>query len=163
MLASAVAAGFVVGLARGGNWRRLGDLRIRWWIVLLVAVALRAAAVVLPSPDVARLLYVISLLALVAVAIRNLALRGAPLIAAGIAANAVVISMNGGAMPVSADALVRAGVRAPTDPLHEVTASAPPLGDVIPIPLLGVYSIGDVLLALGVFVLIVWTMKGTAV
>jgi hypothetical protein len=163
MLASAVAVGLLVGLASGGNWRRLGDLRIRWWAIFLVAIGLRVAAGLLASTEVARAIYVVSLFALVAVAIRNLALRGAPLIAAGIAANAAVISMNGGAMPVSVDAIARAGVRAPSDPLHEVTASASPLGDVIPIPPLGVYSIGDVLLALGVFVLIVWTMKGSAV
>ena len=63
-------------------------------------------------------------------------------------------------MPVSPDAVVAAGVRPPVDPLHSLTPNASLLGDIIPIPILGVYSVGDVLLAVGVFVLIVTTMRG---
>lgn len=160
MLASALVAGFVVGLGLGGSWRRLTEIRVAWWPLFIAAVGLRLLAA-LPAPvEVARIIYVASLWILLVVAARNIRLPGAWLVSAGIAANALVVSLSGGLMPVSTDALAAAGTRAPDDVLHGLTATPPPLGDVIPIPLLGVYSIGDVFLALGVFILIVWTMRG---
>lgn len=161
MLASALVAGFVVGLGLGGSWRKLAAVRIGWWPLLVVAVALRLLAAVPIPVDVARAVYVASLWLLLAVAIRNLALPGAWLIASGIGANALVIGLSGGVMPVSTEALAQAGGRAPDVVLHRLTPTPPPLGDVLPIPPFGVYSVGDVLLAIGVFVLIVRTMRGT--
>lgn len=159
MLASALLAGIAVGLGTGGSWRRLAEIRIRWWPLLVAAFVLRLVAATPVSVDVARVLYVGSLWILVAVSVRNLLLVGAPLIAAGIAANALIITLSGGVMPVSTDALALAGGREPDVVFHRLTPSPSPLGDILPVPLLGVYSLGDVLLAVGVFILLVRTMR----
>ncbi len=160
MLASAVGAGLLVGAATGGTWRRLGEVRLRWMPIFVAAVALHIAAVLPIGAALERLAYVVSLWVLVAVAARNLPLPGAWLVVIGIGANALAITVSGGAMPVSSDAVAAAGARVPTDPLHQLTATPLALGDVIPVPVLGVYSLGDVVLALGVLVFIVWTMRG---
>lgn len=162
MLASAVAAGLLVGLAARGSFRRLVEVPLRWWPLFLTAVALRGAAIVPLGADVQHALYLISLWSLLVVAVRNFLLPGAWLIAGGVGANAIVITITGGAMPVSLAATAAAGTRPPADPLHVVGDPTSPLGDIIPVPLLGVYSIGDILLAIGVFVLIVWTMRGAS-
>ncbi len=161
MLASAVAAGLIVGLATRGSWRRLAEIHLRWWPLFVLSVALRVLAALPIGAGGQHIAYIASLWGLVAVAARNLGLPGAWLVAAGMAANALVITASGGAMPVYADAVAVAGARPPQDALHRLTASPSPLGDVIPVPPFGVYSVGDVLLAVGVFVLIVWTMRGT--
>ncbi len=161
MLASAVGAGLLVGLATRGSLHRLVEVRLRWLPLFVVAVGLRAVAVLPLGTEAQRFIYVVSLWALVAVAVVNLALPGAWLVAFGIGANALVVTTGGGAMPVSADAVAASGARPPQDALHQLATSPSPLGDIFPVPILGVYSVGDALLALGVFVLIVWTMRGT--
>jgi hypothetical protein len=92
----------------------------------------------------------------------NRRLPGAPLAALGIGLNAIAVSLSGGVMPVSPGAVAAAGVPPPADALHVLTPDAPPIADVIPIPMLGVYSVGDMLLALGVFILIVTTMRSSS-
>ncbi|MET9270562.1 DUF5317 domain-containing protein [Kribbella sp. NPDC003557] len=86
----------------------------------------------------------------------NLRHPGVGLLALGFFGNAVVVALNG-AMPVSLDALARAGVgdAVLTDPRHEVSDAAtrlPWLGDVVPVALPGLgqaVSPGDVLIAAG--------------
>ena len=92
----------------------------------------------------------------------NLRLPGMPLIVAGAAANAVTIAVNGGVLPASAGALQAAGWNPGTTEFTNSGELASPhlafLGDnyVTPswVPLGNVYSIGDVLIALGIIVLI---------
>lgn len=150
MLASGPLLGLALGWIFGGDPRRLGELRIRWWPLLAVAVLLRLAASA--APAMAPLLYVMAFGAVALVAFANARLPGMPLIGAGAALNLLVVALNGG-MPVDPVALAAVGVRMPTDALHlELTRSAPLalLADVIPLPpVRGVYSLGDVLLAIG--------------
>src|SRR5213594_4101039 len=149
MLASAVGAGLLAGLALGGDVRRLATIELRWWRLFLLAIALRVLAVLPLGDDVQRVIYVVSLWSLFACIALNVRLPGARLAGLGVGLNAAAVSLAGGAMPVSPDAVVAAGVRPPVDPLHSLTPNASLLGDIIPIPILGVYSVGDVLLALG--------------
>ena len=158
MLVSALLVGLLVGFVRGGRLQRLAELRPRWWPLFLLAIILRVAASFVLG-DGAQWFYTSSLWILALVALRNVALPGGWFMFAGVAANALVVSLNNGAMPVSRDAVQLAGSRFSADHLHQVVDAPPVLGDVIPVPVLGVYSLGDVLLAAGVFVLIVWTMK----
>ena len=152
MLASGPALGFALGWILGGDPRRLGDLRIRWWPVLGLGVLLRLVAGA--AGEAAALLYVIGFAAVVAVAAANAMLPGLPLIAAGAALNLLVVAANGG-MPVDPAAVTAAGGTMPTDPLHlELTKSTSLslLADIIPLPpVRGVYSVGDVVLTVGGF------------
>ena len=157
MLISGVAAGILGGLIARGDPRRLAAVRVRWWPAFLLAVALRAIAGFPLGTEVQRAIYVLALWLLVAVALANLALPAAPGIVAGLTLNALVVTLNAGAMPVSASAALAATGRMPTDALHRELgpdAPLPFLADVLPVPLLGAYSIGDLVLALGVGALI---------
>lgn len=152
MLASGPALGFALGWILGGDPRRLGDLRIRWWPLLALGVLLRVVAGW--AGDAAPVAYVLAFGSIAAVALASARLPGVPLIAAGAGLNLLVVIANGG-MPVDPAAVVAAGGRMPTDPLHlELTTSTALalLADVIPLPpVRGVYSIGDVVLTIGGF------------
>ncbi|MGW7683791.1 DUF5317 domain-containing protein [Kribbella sp. NPDC054772] len=86
----------------------------------------------------------------------NLRHPGVGLLALGFFSNAIVVALNG-AMPVSLQALTRAGVgdATVTDPRHEIADAATRLrwlGDVVPVALPGLgqaVSPGDVLIAAG--------------
>lgn len=153
MLASAIVLGVAAGWASGGRrFSRLGDLRIRWWPLLVGAVALRAAAPIFG--DLSAAAYVLAFAGITAVALADRRLPGMSAIAAGATLNIVVVAANG-AMPVDPAAVAAVGAQMHEDALHERLDGAtrlPQLADVIPAPLFrSVYSIGDVLLALGGF------------
>lgn len=153
MLASAVALGVAAGwLAGGRHLERLGDLRIRWWPLLAGAVVVRVVAPLFG--DLSFVAYVLAFAGITAVALYDRRLPGMSLIAAGATLNAIVVAANGG-MPVDPAAVVTAGATMPSDRLHiELGPSTllPQLADVIPLALYrSVYSVGDVLLALGGF------------
>ncbi len=153
MLASAVALGVAAGwLAGGRHLGRLAELRIRWWPLLAAAVALRALAPLFG--DLSSLAYVAAFGGIAAVGLADRHLPGMSIIAAGATLNAIVVAANGG-MPVDLAAVAAAGATMHVDSLHhELTAGArlPQLADVIPMAIFrNVYSVGDVLLALGGF------------
>jgi hypothetical protein len=92
----------------------------------------------------------------------NVRLPGMPFVVLGTAANAVTIAANGGVLPASGDALRAAGWSPGTGEFANSAALAAPrlafLGDnyVTPawVPLANVFSIGDVLIAAGIVVLV---------
>jgi hypothetical protein len=152
MLVSGLVAGFVLGLATGGHWRNLQRLDVRFWPGLIAGVIARVAA-----PFVGGLALVASLAGLLlvgVVAVLNRALPGAWLIALGSFLNAVVTLVNAG-MPVDPGALAASGKPAPSDGLHVLIGSDTRLGflaDVLLAPVVNnIYSVGDVLLAIGGF------------
>jgi hypothetical protein len=152
MLVSGLVAGFVLGLATGGDWRNLQRFDLKLWPGLFAGVIARAAA-----PFVGGLALVTSLagLLLVAtVAIVNRALPGAWLIALGSLLNALVTFFNGG-MPIDPGALAASGKPPPSDGLHVLLGSntrLPFLADVLLAPVVNnIYSVGDVVLAIGGF------------
>ncbi len=157
MLVSGVAAGLLCGWLAHGNIRRLAQLRPRWLPLLILSVALRASALIPVNDEIQRSLYIVALWLLAILAIGNLQLPGTSLIAFGIVLNGLVVTLNGGSMPVLAEAAAEAGYTGVLDPLHSEADDKtflPFLGDVIPLALFrNVYSAGDVLLAAGVFLL----------
>lgn len=152
MLASGAILGVIAGLAVGRSWRPLAEVQIRWFPLLIAGLLARAAAPLLPT--VAFPLYVLALAATAISASANVRLTGAALVAFGGALNLAVVLLNHG-MPVDAGAVAAAAAAMPTDALHVTVTSATllaALADVIPVSVAhAVYSVGDVCIALGGF------------
>lgn len=151
-----------------GRWPA-GLLLHRWRLPLLVWATLLVQAVLLeaPLPDaVARVGHVLTYVAAVAFLWLNRRVAGALVVAAGAASNGVTIALNGGVLPADPDAVAATG-RVETEDFANSAVIADPvlpwLGDVFawpaPLPLANTFSVGDVLILLGV-VIAAWT--GTA-
>jgi hypothetical protein len=185
-----VAVGALIGKLRGGDLGRVVALPIKHlWLVLVVA-ALQVPLVFSPPRlpdggfDPVRLLVPLSTWAIVGFAALNWRLDGMGLVLVGALANALVITANGGLMPVTADALRRGamgevaafgeahpGARLPRTKdvlLEPQETTLWWLSDVLvvpvpPLPRPKVMSLGDLTLAVGVVVLTVRAMRpGTA-
>jgi len=152
MLASGAILGVVAGLAIGRSWRPLATVQIRWFPLLIAGLLARAAAPLVPTA--AFPLYVLALAATAVSAAVNIRLTGAALVAFGGSLNLAVVLLNHG-MPVDAGAVAAAAASMPTDVLHVMLTNATlltPLADIIPVSIAhAVYSIGDVWIALGGF------------
>jgi len=169
VLLAGIVLGLVAGLAAGGRIDNLLAVRLRWTLLIFVALAIRLVTEAALVRDVAlaeqlRMPLLGAAYGILIVALwMNRARPGIGLALVGTALNATAILVNGGAMPVWDQALEAAGM-APEDilsPIHFLLAAEPPhefllqlgpLGDVIPVPLplvRNVLSIGDVLLAAG--------------
>ena len=168
----AVVVGVAAGFLLGGRLDRLADLPIRFGPVILAALAIQ---LVLFSPladplptDVARAIYVASTAAVAAVILANVRLTGFPLVVAGAASNLAAILTNGGAMPASASALAAIGdaVRPHTNSVAVDNPNLEPLTDIFAtpswLPLANVFSVGDVLIGLGIVVAIAAAMRPPA-
>jgi hypothetical protein len=166
----AVAIGLALGLLLRGRIARLGQIRLRW---APLAIAGLAVQLVLFSGPVASVIgdagppiYVASTAAVLVAVLANWRIPGLPIVAAGAASNLLAIVANGGYMPASPDAL--AAIGASDGPGYsnsatpEVIAFAP-LTDIFAmpawLPFANVFSIGDVLIGLGVVVAIVAAMR----
>jgi hypothetical protein len=107
LLIVAAVLGFVIGVVARGDVRRLGDLRLRWPVVVLVALAIKELGVWGPlagSRVWAPVLYSVSLAVLIAWAVWHVRrLPGVWLAALGMAMNLAVVLANGGHMPVAPD------------------------------------------------------------
>jgi hypothetical protein len=146
----------------GGRLSRLADVHLRLPGLAVVGLLLQVVIIsVFPDlPDwLAITVHFLSYGLVLAFIWCNRHLPGLWLVALGGLSNLVVIAANGGVMPASADALRAAG-RSPTEEgftNSEVLADArlQPLGDVLPMPswmpFANVFSIGDVLIAVGLF------------
>jgi hypothetical protein len=99
-------AGTVAGLVRGGGLSRLNGRRIRSWWLLIAGIGAEALAAHAPAAPV---LTVLGAAGLITFAFRNAVFAGMGIVTAGVLANAVVITLDGG-MPVDPGAVVRAGV-----------------------------------------------------
>lgn len=163
----AAALAMPVGVLRNGSLRRLLAIRFRWIPLLGAALLIQVGFEIFASnPDPALKTTVTVdtfLLALVFVVV-NTNLGGMKLVATGLLLNLVAIASNG-AMPVSEGAAHVAGV--PISGLndgmrHEVLGHStvvPWLTDLFPIPHLGVvFSLGDVVIAIGIALLILFQM-----
>ncbi len=166
----AIPIGIGVGLLAGGRIDGLSRLRFRWaWL----AVAGLLVQVVLFTPTGDRLtgslgpaIYVASTLAVFLAVLRNIRLTGMPLVALGSVSNLVAIIANGGAMPADPAALATAGLDGAGEHTNSVVLEHPafqPLTDIFAIPegwpFANVFSIGDVLLGIGVVIVIAAAMR----
>jgi hypothetical protein len=169
----AIIAGLLVGLMTGGKPSNLAALQIRW--PGLIAAGLVAQVVLFSDPvaqrarDFGPALYVGSMDLVILAVVRNLSIRGLPLVAAGATCNVLAVVANGGFMPASPAALETAGRLAPKIYSNSSVVQNPalwPLTDVFGLPswmpLANVFSVGDVLIGVGVALAIVLTMRRPA-
>jgi hypothetical protein len=167
-----VAGAIVAGYLAGGRLGNLGHVQLRRGWLLVVAVAAQVLLAVLAGAgDVGaagRLLLALSHLGVLGFLWSNRLLPGVPMSFVGFAMNAVVITANG-AMPVSRGALLAISPAANVDfavGKHRLLAHGDPFwffADIIPLPLLRtVVSVGDVVLAAGVGILVVHLMRRPA-
>src|SRR6188508_577027 len=134
MLIGGIALGLVLGILAGGNLSNLAYIRLRRMGLIFVAVFLRFGTETLlnagfPPAELLRLPLLAGSFALLLLALwPNRSYPGISLAFIGILANAVVIVVNGGYMPIWEPALQLAGI----DP---AAAAASPLHYVLPPPL----------------------------
>jgi hypothetical protein len=167
----AVPVGIALGYLVGGRLDRLSGLRFEWaWLAvagLAVQVVLFSGLVdAFVTDGVGEVVYVASTTAVLLAVLRNLRIPGMALIALGAASNLAAIVANGGVMPTTEAALAAAGLE-PTDEFSNSAVledpALAPLTDVYAIPpwlpLHNVFSIGDVLIAVGIVVVIALGMR----
>ena len=170
LLLLAAVIGTLGGLWHGGALRNFARLSFRWAALFLVGLILRAVAFspVVRHDGAAIGVYVLALVFLAVGIAANRRIVGIELVLLGLLLNAVVILANGGAMPVSADALRLVGRydyalqlrdEGPLGHVELATADTVlrPLADIIPlspVPLFQtVASVGDLLIAAGMLII----------
>lgn len=166
----AIPIGILVGLLRRGNLANLSGFRFRWaWVAvagLVIQVALFTEAGDRITGAAGPAIYVLSTAAVFAAVLRNIRLPGMAIVALGSISNLAAILANGGSMPADQGALAAAGLDGAGSHTNSVVLAAPalqPLTDIfaVPagIPLANVFSLGDVLIGLGIVVLISTLMR----
>jgi hypothetical protein len=167
----AVPIGLVLGFLMGGRLDRLSEIRFEWAWLAVIGLAVQILLFSTPiggsfRGGVGEAIYVAST-GLVLIAVwRNLRVPGLALVALGAISNLAAIVANDGVMPTTPEALAAAGL----DPLDGFSNSAvledpalAPLTDIFALPpwlpLANVFSLGDVLIALGIVVVIAVGMR----
>jgi MFS family permease len=178
MFPSTIVLALVVGALAGGGLPRLADLRLRWLWVLGLALAVRFAATLLRlgdiGPDLPLGAAFVASYGLIFVWLwGNWRVPGLQIAAVGIGLNTLAVVLNGGQMPIWTAAFTAAGFTSDAlahHPFHfllsagsvaEFVRQGGIFGDVLPIPIpliRDVVSIGDTLLAVGIFWAIVYSM-----
>src|SRR5215210_528415 len=146
----------------GGRLSRVGEVRIRWVGLAVVAFAIQVVLVtIVPDGDstLHRVLHLATYALAAACLVRNLDLRFVWLVGVGGLLNLIAIVANGGVMPASRGALETAGLEvqsgsfANSDVVEDAHLAF--LGDVFAIPAgwpgANVFSVGDVVMLVGVF------------
>ena len=159
---AAVALGLVLG-GRLGNLARI-ELRSTWLFFAAIGLQLVAfpvdAAPWRTSETLASVLWVISYGLLVVAAVLNRRITGVPIVATGMALNLAAILANRGTMPVRLSAMHDAG-RIDAVQANSTAMSDPSLPWLVDrwaapdwIPLANVFSVGDVVIAVGAVVIV---------
>jgi len=179
ILALAVAVGLAVSLVRHRSraFRRIADIPLRSAWLALLALALQWPLLRAPAGPVQRIsiqqaLFLLSHLLLLGLVWRNWHLPGIRIVGMGVVCNLLVIAVNGGLMPITPEALVRIN---PGSTLAQWPISAHygyskdiillkenvrlwALSDVLvippPFPRPTAFSLGDLLIAVGIVVLL---------
>jgi hypothetical protein len=166
----AIPIGIVLGWLTGGSLSGLQRLRFALAPLavggLLVQVLLFTPAGDEIAGALAPAAYVASTAAVFVAVLRNLRLSGMPIVAVGSLSNLVAIVANGGSMPADPAALVSAGLVGTGDHTNSVVLADPTLGPLTDIfavpaglPFANVFSVGDVLIGLGIAVVIAGVMR----
>jgi hypothetical protein len=170
ILLASIPIGILVGLALGGRLEGFARVHLRWaWLAvagLIVQVALFTPAGDALAGGLGPAIYVASTAAVLVAVLGNWRLTGMPIVALGALSNLVAIIANGGAMPADPGALAAAGLDGPGAHTNSVVLANPalqPLTDIFAIPagvpLANVFSVGDVLIGLGIVVVIAKAMR----
>lgn len=156
----AVPIGIVGGYLLGGRLDRLAAVRFRWAPLALLGLAIQIALFTDPLSgivgDAGPAIYVASTVAVLVAVVRNLDIPGLAIIALGAASNLAAILANGGYMPADPEAVAAIGGIAPGYSNSSVTTDPAlgPLTDIFAtpawLPFANVFSIGDVLIGIGV-------------
>jgi hypothetical protein len=166
-----VVLGAAAGLCLGGRLSALAHVRIRGTALLYGALLVQVIAFpfgMLPwrtGDTLARGLWLASYGLLCAAVVRNFAIRGIPLVACGMASNVVAVLANGGHMPALPRALAEANrhFQVHANSISRMDPHLPWLVDrwAYPswVPFGNVFSLGDVLIAVGGFVFVVAATK----
>lgn len=163
-------AGLAAGLFSGGGPGGLTELRLRWVPVVLAGLLVQVVLFWGPVSDrvgtLGPVLYVGSTALVFAAVLRNVRLPGLPIVAAGAACNLAAIIANGGYMPASQGALAAIGHVLGSTYSNSAVVARPvlePLTDIFAlprwVPFSNVFSVGDLLIATGVAVVIAWAMR----
>lgn len=166
----AIVAGIVVGSLLGGRLANLARLRIRWAPLAVAGLAVQLALFTdlggRLAGDLAPVVYVASTAAVLVVVLRNIRVPGLPFVAAGAACNLAAILANGGWMPADPDALASLGKDVGDGYSNSAVLADPvlrPLTDIFAfpawVPFANVFSIGDVLIGVGIAVAIAVAMR----
>ena len=165
----AIPLGIVAGYLAGGRLDGLAALHVRWAPLILVGVVVQLAIFSEPGGDVVGsagpALYVVSTAVVLLAVLRNVALPGMVVVAAGAASNLAAIAANGGWMPADPLALASIG-GAGTGYTNSIVVADPalrPLTDLwaMPswLPFANVFSVGDVLIGAGIAATIALAMR----
>ena len=169
----AVVIGVAAGYLLGGRLETLGSMRLRWpWLAvagLAFQVVLFSGAIDDRIGGAGPLLYVLSTAVVLTVVLANLRVPGLALVALGAGSNLIAILANGGYMPADPGALAQAGLEPEGGFSNSVVTDQPvlrPLTDIFAlpdaVPFANVFSVGDVLIAIGITVAIAAGMHGSA-
>ena len=166
----ALVIGVALGIALGGRPAGLGSLRFRWSGVMLAGLLVQ---VVLFSDTVAGRIgtlgppiYVASTVLVLAAVVANRSIPGMAIVALGAVSNLAAIVANGGYMPAARSALDALGKSDPTTYSNSSSVESPALGPLTDVfamppwlPFANVFSVGDVLIVVGVVTTIVLAMR----
>jgi len=182
LLLLALLCGLIVGWARGGSLVKLAQFPLRCGWLILIAFLLQIFTFSsqfesLGWPNrLGPVLYISSILLLLLVVGLNLSLSGMKIFGLGLILNFLVIAANGGYMPAPPDNLTRAGLTYEAELLRAkghlsnstvLTSETrlPFLADIffVPswLPFSNVFSIGDVFIGIGAFILVLQAMQGS--
>lgn len=178
MLIESLGSSLIIGKIRGGKIRNIGEICIKGWYLFVGAFVIEKSSVLIESftdGNMAQFIqrnfsylhigvYLITLIGL----ILNMKKRGILTIFTGTLLNFITIIFNGGKMPVSLKGLNFASLWEKasllkvngvlTHTLIDHSTKFYYLSDIIPIPhpypLAKIISIGDIIIAVGIFILI---------
>ncbi len=168
-----VVIGVVLGFLLGGRAAGLADLRIRWPWAIVVGLVVQLLLFSTPLTDrvgaLGPLIYVASTALVVLAMVANRRIVGMSVVALGAMSNLVAILANGGYMPADPGAIATLGPaesHAYSNSVITDHAALRPLTDIFAlppwVPFANVFSIGDVILGIGVAVVIVAAMRGAS-
>jgi hypothetical protein len=166
----AVVIGLALGFLAGGRLEGLARIDFRWpWVAItgfFVQVLLFSDAVGAAVGSAGPPIYVASTAAVLVAVLRNVAIPGLAVVAVGAASNLLAIVTNGGFMPASEGAFAALGQGLNSGYTNSSIVESPafqPLTDVYAMPawmpLANVFSVGDVLIAAGVVMVLVVGMR----
>ena len=169
----AIVAGLVIGFLLGGRPAGLASITVRWSALIvggmLAQVILFSAPVTERIGDLGPWVYVLTTGVVLVAVFANWRIPGLAIVALGAASNFVAIIANGGYMPAGAGAMAALGRAEDTAYSNSALLAHPalePLPDIfyIPrgIPFSNVFSVGDVLIGLGIAITIIIAMRRPA-
>jgi hypothetical protein len=169
----AIVFGVALGLLLRGRLAGVGEIELRWsWLIVLglfVQLILFSDFVAARVGALGPSIYVVSSMVVLMAVLRNAYVPGMAIVALGAASNQLAIVANGGFMPAGADAL--AAQQRHAEGLYSNSAAIPDpafpyLTDIFAMPtwmpFANIYSVGDVLIGVGVVVAIVVAMRRPA-